>query len=86
MNWMDRLNERADLMGRMLDTIGAMQKIPAGVQSDLALRSAAVRCINCRNTNACKKWLSEHPAGASRPMDSCPNAALFKSWLGSEEA
>ncbi len=81
MNWMDRLNERAELMGRMLDTIGAMQHMPAGVQSDNALRSAAVRCINCRNTDACKKWLENHPEGAMRPMEGCPNADLFGSWL-----
>lgn len=81
MNWMDRLNERAELMGRMLDTIGAMKNIPVGVQSDAAIRSAAIRCINCRNTVSCKQWLSEHPEGASHPMKDCPNAVLFASWL-----
>lgn len=81
MNWMDRLNERAGLMGRMLDTIGAMEKIPTGVRSDAELRSAALRCINCGNAEACKKWLEDHPDGAPRPMKDCPNADLFDSWL-----
>ncbi|MET1414682.1 DUF6455 family protein [Roseibium sp. HPY-6] len=78
---MDRLNERAELMGRMLDTIGAMKNIPAGIQSDAAMRSAAIRCINCGNTEACKKWLQDHPDGATSPMKGCPNEDLFKSWL-----
>ncbi|WP_299472329.1 DUF6455 family protein [uncultured Roseibium sp.] len=78
---MDRLNERAELMGRMLDTIGAMKNMPAGIHSDAAIRSAAIRCINCGNTEACKRWLQEHPDGAASPMKGCPNEELFKSWL-----
>ena len=78
---MDRLNERAELMGRMLDTIGAMKNLPAGIHSDAAIRSAAIRCINCGNTGACKTWLKEHPDGAKSPMKGCPNDELFKSWL-----
>ena len=81
MNWMDRLNERAGLMGKMLDTIGAMDKIPAGARSDAALRSAALRCIHCGKTEACKAWLEDHPDGAAHPMKDCPNAELFNTWL-----
>lgn len=81
MNWMDRLNERADLMGRMLDTIGAMKQMPVGLHSDAALRSAAHRCINCSETEACRVWLDQHPDGADRPLPECPNAQLFNSWL-----
>lgn len=81
MNWMDRLNERAELMGRMLETIGAMENVPAGTQADIDLRAAAVRCINCRESGTCMKWLEEHPNGAQRALPECPNAELFNSWL-----
>ena len=81
MNWMDRLNERADLMGRMLDTIGAMKQVPTGAHSDAALRSAAYRCINCSETETCRAWLDQHPEGADRALPQCPNAPLFNSWL-----
>ncbi len=81
MNWMDRLNERAELMGRMLDTIGAMKYMPSGAQSQAVMRSAAYRCINCSETDACRTWLEQHPDGAEHPLDQCPNAALFNSWL-----
>ncbi len=83
MNWMDRLNERAELMGRMLDTIGAMKKIPASAQTEAAFRSAAFRCISCKETEVCKKWLDSHPEGAGKALPECPNASLFNSWLES---
>jgi len=81
MNWMDRLNERAELMGRMLDTLGAMKHVPSGPQSGAALRSAAHRCLNCSHTDACRDWLENHPDGAERALPVCPNAQLFNSWL-----
>ncbi len=81
MNWMDRLNERAELMGQMLDTIGAMKEVPAVVQTDADLRSAVIRCINCRETEACKVWLKDHADGAHHAPKHCPNSTLFNSWL-----
>jgi len=80
-NWMDRLTERAELMGRMLDTIGAMNKVPVNLRADMELRSAAKRCVSCRETEACRLWLDSHPEGAEAPLDKCPNADLFNSWL-----
>lgn len=81
MNWMERLNERAELMGRMLDTIGAMNRVPSDFNTTNEMRSAAVRCISCRETESCRKWLEDHPDGAERALAQCPNAALFNSWL-----
>ncbi len=80
-NWMDRLNERAELMGRMLETIDAMKVVPTGLHADRELRSAAIRCINCTETESCRKWLDSHQGGADAPMPECPNAPLFESWL-----
>ncbi|GAA0783813.1 hypothetical protein E1180_09745 [Roseibium denhamense] len=81
MNWMDRLNERAGLMGRMLETIGAMEDLPGSDLSDMTMRSAAQRCMRCENTKACSNWLDQNTAGAPAAPDTCPNAALFNSWL-----
>jgi uncharacterized protein DUF6455 len=80
-NWMDRLNERAELMGKMLDTIGALDNIPTVMQTDSELRSAAIRCINCRDIETCKTWLKDHPEGAAKAPPHCPNATLFNGWL-----
>ena len=78
---MDRLNERADLMGKMLQTIGAMDNTPTGPQAEAAMRSAAYRCMNCKETEACKAWLEKHAEGAIQALPECPNASLFNSWL-----
>ncbi|ASP32023.1 MULTISPECIES: DUF6455 family protein [Stappiaceae] len=77
---MDRLNERAELMGRMLDTIGAMKHLPTAAHSDAEIRAAAFRCINCSETETCRKWLDVNSEGADQALDACPNAELFNSW------
>lgn len=77
---MDRLNERAELMGRMLDTIGAMKHLPTAAHSDAEVRAAAFRCINCSETENCRKWLDAHSEGADEALDACPNSELFNSW------
>ena len=80
MNWMDRLNERAELMGRMLNTIGAMKEVPSAAHSDAVIRAAAFRCINCSETESCRQWLDTHAEGAEQALSACPNADLFNSW------
>ena len=81
MHWVDKLNERANLMGRMLETIGAMDRMPAGQCLGQDLRSAASRCRKCQSTESCKTWLDENKMGATAPMPECPNSELFRSWL-----
>lgn len=81
MNWMDRLNERADLMGRMLEAIGAMKGLPEGEKADVELEATARLCMSCEETGNCRKWLEENPNGADAPLKECPNAARFNKWL-----
>ncbi|GGB58950.1 hypothetical protein GCM10011316_33750 [Roseibium aquae] len=81
MRWMDRMNERAELMGRMLKTIGATDHIPSYLSTGMELRAASQRCLQCSCSDECKDWLSTHDEGADKPMPSCPNADLFQSWL-----
>lgn len=81
MRWMDRMNERAHLMGRMLETIGAMDHLPQGRGLDTDMRMAATRCMCCSHTTECAAWLKENSDGADAPMEGCPNATLFKGWL-----
>ncbi|WP_299812577.1 DUF6455 family protein [uncultured Roseibium sp.] len=76
---MERLKERAELMGQMIETIGAMDNGPAGAQADRVLRSAALRCVRCKHTEACRQWLADHSGGAEKAMADCPNASLFNS-------
>lgn len=81
MNWMNKMNERAHLMGQMLETIGAMDPDARGKCLEGELRTAASRCICCSHTRQCATWLQENTAGATAPFEDCPNAALFKEWM-----
>ncbi|MEO9527947.1 DUF6455 family protein [Roseibium sp.] len=78
---MERLNERAELMGRMLKTIDAMKDSPPGTHSGSVPNSAAFQCMHCTATESCRKWLRDHPQGAGQVLPECANAALFNSWL-----
>ena len=80
MSWMDRLNERAELMGRMMSAIGAVNKPNTGFSGANVLRVAATRCLSCGHTKECREWLDAHPEGAAHAPAICPNANLFKEW------
>ncbi|NBN63788.1 DUF6455 family protein [Pannonibacter tanglangensis] len=79
MSWMDRLNERAELMGRMMRTVGAMQAGHAATGTS-EIRLAASRCMGCDQAEACRHWLDAHPEGADKAPDLCPNQDLFSTW------
>lgn len=79
MSWMDRLNERAELMGRMMRTIGAMQGAHGHVGAS-EIRLAASRCMGCDRSDDCRHWLDAHQDGAKAAPELCPNQDLFKTW------
>ena len=79
MSWMDRLNERAELMGRMMRTLGAMQG-GHGLMGASEIRLAAQRCMGCDRAEDCRNWLDEHETGAREAPDLCPNRELLKAW------
>jgi len=80
MRWMDRMNERAELMGRMMQTIGAAEKMPQSFIAETELRQAASRCLQCEKTGECASWLHSHQDGAPEAPAICPNAELFSAW------
>lgn len=82
MRWADGMSGRADLMRRMLGTIGAMDRMPEGMCMGQDLRTAMQRCACCGESENCQKWIEEHSGEITRAPDLCPNAALFNSWLG----
>ncbi|MFD1693901.1 DUF6455 family protein [Roseibium aestuarii] len=74
------MNERAALMGRMLEAIGAMDHAPDGQCLGHDLRQAAGTCMGCNQAEACAHWLDAHPEGAGQAPEICPNRRLFASW------
>ena len=82
MRWADEMKGRAGLMRRMLNTIGAMDRLPAGMCVGQEIRVAVDRCERCGKAESCERWLDENSEnGVIRAPDLCPNAALFNSWL-----
>ncbi|MBA5778023.1 hypothetical protein H2509_12900 [Stappia sp. F7233] len=77
---MDRMSEKASLMGRMITTVGAIDHIPTSQSGDGQLRRAATRCMGCGKPGECAEWLEEHQAGADHAPGFCPNGALFDEW------
>ncbi len=66
---------RLGQMGDMREITGAMTALERGLCGDSELHSAVIRCLNCRNGDACKAWLVKAEHGA-QPPSFCPNAAL----------
>lgn len=72
------LDDRLEMMGRMLATTGAdLTRLPSGTL-DAQFRSAAYRCLGCRKEAQCERWLDEGHAQAAAPAF-CPNAQLMNS-------
>lgn len=80
MRWIDKMNERAALMGRMLETIGAMDNPSSGPALGNELRYAMGNCMGCRQKEACAQWLDRHSEGAAEAPEICPNRPLFNTW------
>ena len=80
MDWMSRMSERAELMGRMLDTLGVNTHKLTAKSDKEEVRLAVERCRSCEHSIDCHAWLEAHKDGASAPMPTCPNAGVFKNW------
>ncbi len=78
-DWIRRIGDSADRMGRMATTVGADMgsALEDGRLSPEALRSAVSRCHGCTEACACDAWLHTHPGGADTPPGYCRNADLF---------
>lgn len=75
------LDERADLMGRMLDVLGVRQAFTMDGKAASELRSACQNCVNCRNTKTCRSWLDEQEViGQTSDPTFCPNYDRFLAW------
>ena len=82
MRWVEEMNERAELMQRMLKTIGAMDRVSRGMFAGPEMREAMDRCKTCGEAESCRQWLDDHADGTLEPPELCPNAALFHRWAG----
>ena len=74
---MTRMDEQAELMGRMAERAGADlgAALIAGAIDGQSLRSAYFRCYACGATEACRSHLGTE---ATTPPDFCRNADLLQ--------
>lgn len=80
-----RMGQHVDLMDDMMVTLGVRQSIaelPGGAQ---VMRRAAIRCFDCKDTEACQMWLDEHREADAAPAF-CRNRDLFARVKRREEA
>ena len=79
MGFLKRLDERADLMNRMAETVGANlgDAVIDGRLDATGVRSALVACARCNAAEECVHWMDEHADGAAHPPGYCRNSALL---------
>lgn len=80
MGLLEKLNRQASLMGRMMVAVGAIDHIPETHMAESQLRQAASRCMGCGHPGECAGWLENHPDGAEKTPEFCPNQMLFEDW------
>jgi len=80
MSFFQRIDEHADLMTRMAETLGVGldEAVTDGRLSENCLSGAYLRCIGCREAEACSGFLAENAEGAEAAPDYCRNASLFE--------
>ncbi|MEM1045567.1 MAG: DUF6455 family protein [Pseudomonadota bacterium] len=86
-NMVEILDERADMMARMLETLGLRNRPCSDAAAASDLRTAARNCMMCRSTGECQTWIAEQDiVGRTSDPTFCPNYARFMEWQKSETA
>lgn len=76
-----RIDERAGMMGRMMQVVGVNDFADTGLALENQLRTAFFRCQACRASGECQDWLAGHQEAAEAPSF-CPNADFFAASTG----
>ncbi|MEO9614528.1 MAG: DUF6455 family protein [Nitratireductor sp.] len=74
--FIDRIAARADLMEKMIDTLGVREGILDMPDEASVMRNAALRCLSCRHGAECGTWLETNATHARAPSY-CRNRELF---------
>ena len=72
----NRVFRQAELMDRMLASLGASPSIAVRRDSGMAWYEARTRCIDCVHEHQCRAWMEIEQAASTEP-DFCPNMQFF---------
>ena len=75
---LDRVFRQADLMDRVIESVGVNPAVAARVDRGVAFYEARTRCISCCFEQECRKWLEQPPVERSHPAEFCPNAEFLR--------
>jgi hypothetical protein len=78
---LDRIFRQAELMDRMMETVGVAPMVAARVDKGVGWYEARTRCIACCREQECRQWLQRTPAATGAPPDFCVNAEFFRRCL-----
>ncbi|MVA99064.1 hypothetical protein GN330_17585 [Nitratireductor sp. CAU 1489] len=74
--FIDKIAARADLMEKMIDTLGVRAGISEMPDQPSVMRNAALRCLSCRHGAECGSWMETSPTHERAPSY-CRNRELF---------
>ena len=70
----DRMDRQTNLMGAMMQRLDVDVVGAAADASGTRLGTAGRKCLACRDSDACQRWLDGNSEGYP---DFCPNASFF---------
>jgi len=72
--FVERLQQRADNMGRMIRRLGVLDEWASATDRGLRIARTTRRCMFCPNTDRCAAWLAAPDADPAAYRSFCPNA------------
>src|SRR6266487_1214823 len=83
----DRVFRQAELMDRMMESVGVGLTAAARVDRGMALYEARTRCIACCSERECRDWLARAESKSSpEPPQFCHNAEFFRPLMAKNPA
>lgn len=77
-----RIERHREYVDRMADTLGIdlAQEMMEGHLTPDGLEVLVDRCMGCRDTGACERWLDFGPDDTRTAPDFCVNRSVFSHW------
>ena len=82
---LDRVLQQAELMDRMIESVGVNLVALARRDRGMAWYEGRSRCIDCHHSRECGDWLERQPSQPTPlPPEFCVNGDLFRACLSKD--